>query len=371
MLEKIKSLKQVAEETNETLGEIKKFNVQNGYRPPSIRGAGSLRVVDTKLKVELSMKDKDSEQRRFGLFKSKRGYNSKYKTSKQTANYANHYGEYLAYIILKQLGKDVCKVDLGNLEIINSYSKKLAIVEGCLSHYELEENETVELICIILESYKNAHPKKYRELTQRGKTNSNQNNTNIELILKSLEEVCKQNGQEYKIPDIRKSFFDMCIFDIKFANRDRHDDNFGLKINQENEIEFYSLFDNEQILGLQEEKQYVTKYLSNPKEYEKFKNKELTSCIGIPGKIQQIKPMELLEYLLENYPEETQDSLKDIGRYTISNLEETLEICPGLSEEHKQLAKKIFLEREKEIEETVKAFNEKQSLKTIDDGPDL
>ena len=81
--------------------------------------------------------------------------------------------------------------------------------------------------------------------------------------------------------------------------------------------------------------------------------------------------MELLEYLLENYPEETQDSLKDIGRYTISNLEETLEICPGLSEEHKQLAKKIFLEREKEIEETVKAFNEKQSLKTIDDGPDL
>ena len=163
----------------------------------------------------------------------------------------------------------------------------------------------------------------------------------------------------------------MCIFDIKFANRDRHDDNFGVKINQTtNKIEFYHLFDNEQFLGMQEEKKDVIKYLTDEKEYQKFKEKELTSCIGIPGQTQKIKPTKLLNYLLEKYPEETMNSLEDIGRYKISDLEEVLEICPGLSDEHKEFSKKIFLEREKEMDDVVNRFNTK-SLETKDDGPSL
>ena len=198
-------------------------------------------------------------------------------------------------------------------------------------------------------------------MTERGKTNSQLNYVNIEIILKTLEEYYTQHGQGDKIPQMRNHFFDMCVFDLMFANRDRNDENFGVKVNQlTNEIDFYPLFDNEQILGMQEEKNDVTKYLSSEKEYEKFKEKSLTSYMGIPGQISNTTPATFLRYLLENYADETMDALEDIGRYSFPHLEEVLEVCPGLSEEHKQLAKKIFLERQQEIADIVKAFKDRK-----------
>ena len=59
------------------------------------------------------------------------------------------------------------------------------------------------------------------------------------------------------------------------------------------------------------------------------------------------------------------NSLKDFGRYKLSNLEEVLDIFPNLSEEHKKLAEKIFTEREIEINQTVKEF-ENERLKSND-----
>ena len=43
--------------------------------------------------------------------------------------------------------------------------------------------------------------------------------------------------------------------------------------------------------------------------------------------------------MLENYYDETIESIEDIGRYKLSDLEEILDIFPNLSEEHKSLAK--------------------------------
>lgn len=361
MSERVKTLQEVSEEIDEEIGEFKKFNVDNGFYIANFRRTQKgIELKDGKITANLSFKG-TKQPISFGYFKSKKGYNSKYKNNKE---FANHYGEYIAYIILKQLGKKVCKVDIGEMDIKNQYSKKTVTAEGILSHYQLTQNEVLSQIGIIVEDYRLAHPKKYKEATERGKTNSDKNYTNIEIVLSALEDFFKRNGQKDKIPEIRKSFFDMCIFDIKFANRDRHDENFGLKINQDtNEASFYPLFDNEQILGMQENRADIIKYLSSEKEYEKFKNRELTSCIGIPGMTQKINPQELLNYLLENYYEETMESLNDIGRYTISDLEELLDRFPGLSNEHKEFAKKIFQERELEINNTVEAFNQRKNAK--------
>lgn len=368
MQKEIKSLQEVSEEINETLGAKKEFNKKNKYYFTNKRGEKDVKLIDTKLSAELSFIGRNQPVS-YGHFKSEKGYNSKYK--KNTKKYANHYGEYLAYIVLKQLGKKACKVDLGNLTISHPYSQKETIIEGCLSHFQLSREESFKPISIILENYKSSYPKQYRELTERGKTNSNKNYTNVELILQSLEEMYKTNGQTENIPEMRKSFFDMCIFDIKFANRDRHDDNFGVKVNQDtDQIVYYHLFDNEQFLGMQEDISSIRKYLTDEKQYQKFKEDELTSCIGIPGKTQKVKPMELLTYLLEKYPKETMNSLEDIGRYKISDLEKVMEICPDLSEEHKAFAKKIFLEKEKEIEDVINKFKAKKS-KTTEEGPSL
>lgn len=356
MLLPVKSLKEVRNEIHEQIGVQKKLNPKNGYFFTSY---GRRTVSQRNEKVHATMTYKDpTGVLKLGEFKSKSGYNSKLKNNKE---YANHYAEYIAYLILKQLGKDVCKVDLGEIDIKNKYSSKTISVEGVLSYYQLQPQENFKTLAELVESYKKEHPKKYKEMTERGKTNSQLNYVNIEIILKTLEEYYTQHGQGDKIPQMRKHFFDMCVFDLMFANRDRNDENFGVKVNQlTNEIDFYPLFDNEQILGMQEEKNDVTKYLSSEKEYEKFKEKSLTSYMGIPGQVSNTTPATFLRYLLENYADETMDALEDIGRYSFPHLEEVLEVCPGLSEEHKQFSKKIFLERQQEIADIVKAFKDRK-----------
>ncbi len=360
-MEKLKTLKEVCEEMHEEeLGTFKEFTVENHYFPVSLRDQGHkdpVQLHEGKIRATLSFRG-TNQPISFGYFKSIKGYNSKYKNNKE---YADHYGEYIACIILKQLGKKSCKVDLGTLHVKNRYNNKIVLVDGILSHFQLSQEEIFRPIGGVVEAYGMVSPKKYKELVERGKTYSTSNYTNIELILASIEDLLTRENQSEKIPEIRKNFFDMCIFDLKFANRDRHDDNFGLRVNQAtNEIDFYPLYDNEQILGFQENRPAAARYLESDVDYKIFKERELTSYIGIPKKTVRVTSKELLEYLLDHYYEETMDSIADIGRYKLKDLDEVMELCPGLSDEHKQLARKIFLEREKEISDTVKAHEEKR-----------
>ena len=351
----LKKLEELEKE-GEHLGIYKKFNSKNEYYMCSILETKKFILSDRKIHATLL----DKEHMKFGHFKSKYGYNSKYKFNEDNG-YPNHYAEYIAYIILKQLGKPCCKVELGELEIEHRYSNKKVKVEGCLSYFELTPEENLKTLSELIESYKIECPEEYKEICGKSKEHFQYSYANIEVILRILEELYRKNSQEYKIPQMHKQFFDMCIFDLMFTNRDRNDENFGIKINQlTNEFDFYPLFDNEQILGMQENKQNIKKYISSEREYEKFKKNNLTSYIRIPGKTKGMAHTKFLRYLLENYYNETINSLEDIGRYTISNLQEVLNICPDLPEEHKTFAKKIFLDRKKEIENEVKNFKQKK-----------
>lgn len=362
MLDKVISLQEISAIINEKIGEFKKFSADNGYFKVSFRDEKRIQLCDRKISTNLSFRGTNQEVT-FGHFKSKTGYNIG--TFKNKKECANHYGEYIAYIILKQLGKDACKVNLGEIEVKNSYDEKI-VVQGILSHYELNQQEIYKPICTVIDDYKETQFDKYKEKILVKDYNAYKNYSNIEVILGAIEYFYRRNGQEFKIKEARKKFFDMCIFDIKFANRDRHSSNFGLKINQlTNEIEFYSLFDNEQILGFQENKPDIIRYLSEHEQYIKFKSKELTSCIGIPENPRDIDSQKLLNYLLEYYPMETNSSLQDINMYKVLNLEELMDSCHGLSDEHKQFAKKIFIERENEIKSSIqkyKGINQKNSL---------
>lgn len=360
---RIKTLQEVAEDINEDIGEFKKLDSSNGYFMSNFRSGRGYELEDTKIRMNMSFKG-TNQPTSFGYFKSQKGYNSKLQNK---GDFANHYGEYIASIILKQLGKKACKVDLGIATIRNRFNGKETPVKGSLSHFQLRQDEMMIPANIVIEDFKALYPKRYRELTERGRTNSEKNYTNIELILKAFEHKFRKNGQEQDIPAMRQELIDMCVFDILFANRDRHDENFGLRLGQETgRLSFYHLYDNEQILGMQEKSSAAKIYLSNEKEYEKFKETELTSCIGIPGKIQKIQARELLEYLLQNYPNETRVALEDFGRYKLSNLEELLGVIDGLSQEHKDFAKKIFVDRQKEVDMIVKTSDSK-TAKNVDD----
>ncbi len=359
MCKKIRSIQEVSKNIKEEVGENKRFSLGNGYYIVSFRDEKPIQLYDRKISTNLSFREINKEVT-FGHFKSKIGYLSDTFINKK--EYANHYGEYIAYIILKQLGKEACKVNLGEIEVQNSYDEKI-VVEGILSHYELSQQEIYKPIGAVLDNYKETQFDKYKEKVLVEEPKGYKNYSNIEIILDAIEDFYRKNGQESKLIEARKKFFDMCIFDIKFANRDRHSSNFGLKINQlTNEIDMYSLFDNEQILGFQENKSDIIKYLTEEEQYQKFKSEELTSCIGIPQNPRDITSQELLSYLLEHYPKETMSSLQDINMYKASNLQELMDLCRGLSEEHKQFAKKIFIEREKEIESIIRKYKESKGI---------
>lgn len=372
MQERLLTLAEVCEDIHEKpeeIGKFKRLTRNEGYYISNFRNGRGFDLEDTKVKLKMSF-DGAHQPTSMGFFKSKKGYNSKYKCTKV---HANHIGEYVASIILKQLGKLACKVDLGYTTITNQYSGKEIEIEGCLSHSQLGKHEMMLPASVVIEDYRTLSPKKYRELTERGKTGSERNHTNVEIILAAFEAKFRKNGQASKIPEMRKAFFDMCAFDLLFANRDRHDDNFGLKFDQiTNELSFYHLFDDEQILGFQERKAVVDSALRSDKEYKKFKENELTSCIGIPGHTQQIHSTELLKYLLEKYPKEIIASLNDISRYQFSDLEDLLDRIENLSESHKNFAKKIYLDRQKEVWDIVAEYQKpKEKAKRSDEEVSL
>lgn len=384
MERKVKSLEEISDEINEQLGVFKKFERKSGFYPITrhyfhsstgrILYNKDYDLVSEKLHRDYHVRNLQGVTTAF--FKSKRGYKTKLDNKKE---HADHYGEYIAFLILKQLGKKVCKSDLGEFEIVFPFNKKVKTIEGVLSHPEFDElkGESFREFSTIIDDYRNTYPKKYQALIGDSNPLIEANYTNVEVILKVIEEYCKKNDQEHKLPQIRKDFFDMLIFDLKFANRDRHEGNFGLKVSDTGEIDFYPLFDNEQILGMQLEKNTASRYLDDKQAYQRLKKEDLTSYIGIPGKPQHVESDRLLLYLLENYYDETKDSLDDIGRYSLNDLEEVLEVCPGLSTAHKDLAKKVFIDREKEINDVINEFqkNKQQNTtnknKLVDEGPGL
>ena len=355
----VKTLEQVSEEIGEKIGIVKQLTPENGYYVASFFGK-AYEKVDSKIRMRFGFKGRN-QPTSFGTFKTAKGYNSKYKN---THNYANHYGEYIASIILKQLGKKVCKTDLAEANFVHPFTKERIKIMGVLSHHQTSLNESVILSESVCEKYrskmKDGEEEEYRKFFPKGNSQSEKNYANIEVILNSALDFLTENGQEEKFPDIRKKIINTCIFDMKFANRDRHDENLGFKINQDNnDISFYHLFDNEQILGMQEDQKDVKRYLKSPKAYEKFKEEKLTSYIGVPGSHCRVNFKVLLQYLLDNYYDETMEAIDDIGQYKLSHLRELMEHCQGLSDEHKEFAEKIFLDREREMNEFIAEYNKR------------
>lgn len=67
--------------------------------------------------------------------------------------------------------------------------------------------------------------------------------------------------------------------------------------------------------------------------------------------------------MLENYENEILTSIEDISRYTVSDLQELMNMCDGLSEGHKTLAVKIYNERLKDINRIIENFKQKKANK--------
>lgn len=341
------------------LGEHVEFTPKNGFYEVTFREPRNYQLKDGKIGKNLSLRDSDGSVT-YGYFKSRASFNSRFKLTKR---HGNHYGEYLASIILKQLDIPACRVDIGVYPFRHPYKQGAIIpVEGSLSHYQLKQADIFIPLSVIAQRYKSSNKKHYNALIgetyKPGASSSTAHYTNIEIILASIQSFLASENQESKINKVRQQIFDMCLFDLKFANRDRHDDNFGLKVNQDTgEINFYELFDNEQILGMQLQETLAQDALDNPKRFEDLKRRDFTSYIGYPGKPTATVPTELFSYLLQKYPKETIKAYKKVSRYSLEDLKKTMEVClPDMPDAHRNLACKLFEDREREMAQVLEDY---------------
>lgn len=281
---------------------------------------------------------------RFGYFKSKSGYTER---GKNTEDFQDHYGEYVSSIILRQLGLNSCKVSLGTAFIRRPFAKERMQIEGCLSHSQTSDNEYLVFLVNLLDGFRKTE--EYEKNNYKHIFNTDPNLVDFEESLLAIKRYFECNDSEDRYADMRKEFFDMCLFDIKFANTDRNNGNLGVRIAQLDDgselLEPYPLFDNEEILGFG-----LASAKGSDEEAENNYRKLTTTRIVYSDQDNKRDSNDLFKYLLENYYEETMQSYARVSRYKLEDLDELFNRCGDISEGRRSLAKKIFEKKEKDMQ---------------------
>ena len=167
--------------------------------------------------------------------------------------------------------------------------------------------------------------------------------------------------------DFKQDFIDMVVYDIKLLNPDRGLENWFIRQNKSTKaIDLYPMFDNEMILGFDDDISY-SKTLSNEKLSYSQEDIKRSSAIVTPDEMinnkNSVNYKKLFTFLLNRYPIQTQNALDKFKNFDISNLYEILNSLPDLSENRKNFALKLFDCRSKSLEEIYK--NNKKIQKEI------
>lgn len=257
---------------------------------------------------------------------------------------ANHYGEFVGYLLAKYSDILACKSELAHL---SKYYKNIHKFrnngtpeekDGCISYSMLKENDILKHGKIIIDSFSSKKSNIFNELTKND--NALNKSDNLEVVLASVEDItrtfykeknnCPETYIEKKVKQNRADVIQMIVYDCLYGNNDRHDENWGLKINDE-DISLYPLYDNERVLGLYENQNVIEKAL-NSNAVDKISEKMLFSRMRVPGdKSKHSSYKNVLNYLIQNYNEETKVALdKILSAVTPDRVRGILEECEGL-----------------------------------------
>lgn len=333
MIEKIKTLQEVSAEINEKIGDLKKFNIANGYYQANLRNRRNIEVIDSKVRAKLSFKGA-KQPISFGYFKSKRGYNSKYKNNK---DYANHYGEFIGYVLALHSEVPVCKAELAHLSryypnIHKQINHGTPIEkDGCITYSSLENGKELEHGKTVIDIAK--YSREDREVREK-------DNDDLEVVLDAIETRTRkfyksiseypQDYIELKIRENRSKAIQMMVYDCLYGNNDRHDENWAME-RDDSQIKMYPLYDNERVLGLYENQNFIEKALKE-QNVEEISEKVLFSRMKIPGERNQHSSYkDVLNYLMNHYKTETIETLvKSLEYNTPDRVTSYLKFCEGL-----------------------------------------
>lgn len=133
------------------------------------------------------------------------------------------------------------------------------------------------------------------------------------------------------------SFIRIMVFDALVGEQDRHEENWGIEIIN-NQYKLSPLYDNGcNLLRNFKDKSYAEAYYSGVKDFDVYINKSKT-LVYKEDKKKQYKHFELIEYLNENYHEIVQKEIKNLNKLTDKYIEEIVEKIPDdlLTKKHKE-----------------------------------
>ena len=125
----------------------------------------------------------------------------------------------------------------------------------------------------------------------------------------------------------------------------------------------YPTYDNERILGFMEREDIVSSILENDESVKRYHNETLLSRIGFPPKKEKVNYKDMINYMLEHYPEWTRSGLDKVLNLREKDLEEILEECEGLEDSYKNFSMAIFKDRRENIRQCLNEYYLKQSSK--------
>lgn len=293
---------------------------------------------------------------REGVWKPNLGMRKK--DFKFTKTSAAMYGELIAHLLQKKIGFPTCDVDIlkRNVIVPRSKSGRKVEINGCISYLDLQEGEDLVQAINVLAWYKTEHHDEYvkimnplgleeiNEMDRMFDINNDKNNNNLELIIPAFEAYAREqcSASEEKVAQLRQNLINMVVFDCKFANPDRNDENYGLAISQ-NSLRLYPSFDNEYILGMPEFVEDLEKF--SAARLQEHIDRDLTSRMGVSSKVEKLGYQSMLTFLFTTYPEETKKAYEAITKIKENDLVEIMDECEGLDYVHKDYALRIFRSR--------------------------
>lgn len=312
----------------------------------------------------------DSKENRMGLFKPKR-----YEFKDRKVFCANHYGEFIGSVLAKETGVQACKAELAHLgQYYSNIHKERNHAtpeekDGCIIYTELDKKDALEAGVLTIEKFKDKHKESFERII-KDERNVRDINDNVELVLASsiarVEDFYRKSGKyteefiQEKIEQTRKRIIEMIIFDCLYGNYDRHDENWSMHVKASGDIDVYPLYDNEKVLGLYENQNFIEDILEK-EDMEQIIEETFFSRMRVPGETKENSTYkDMLEYLMNTYPQETMEILaKQLSKNTTQSIRKHLEECEGLPSAYIEFGTQMYAYRNifaKEVLEHIKNF---------------
>lgn len=259
-----------------------------------------------------------------------------------------HIGELLGYIIGDAIGVKVCKAEMYKKELLKPGKYDL----GIMSYVSKNQYDRLVPPKSIVKDY----------IQKQGRNKDDAYLADIDTIINSIYSYMNKCNRPYQeFLDLKQDFINMVVFDIKYLNTDRTLENWFIRKNEKTgEIDLYPMFDNEMILGFDED---VSSKDLTESEIEKL-DKNKTSAIVTPTDSIKGKKYsnyeDLMKHLLVKYPKQTKKALELTSKLSLNDLEKILEEIEGISLQRKQRVTKLFEKREDRINTIYREYEKEE-----------